>query len=143
MISSYDQGVGRLTSTTSKKIVRYLNFKLEKYNITIEQWVIILTLSKEDNIKQKQLAEKTDKDQPTVARILDILERKKFIKRHQSLDDRRAFCVHLTENGKEIKAQVEDFMEKAFETILFDISEENIEVYKQVLLKINKNIDEN
>ncbi|AFM39407.1 transcriptional regulator [Desulfosporosinus acidiphilus SJ4] len=137
---SYDESIGQLTNQTNKLIMRYLNSKLELHDITLEQWIVLLKLSQKDKITQKQLAVNVDKDQPTLARILDILERKKLVERKPNEKDRRAFCVQITEKGINLKKQVTPLLENMFETIVAGISDEEIEIYKRVLLKINGNI---
>lgn len=141
MFESYDQDIGMLTNKVSKKLTSYLNNKLEKFNITTEQWTVLLKLSKQNKISQKLLAEVSGKDQSTLARILDILERKAFIERHPSKEDRRSFEIHITDSGLNLVGEVSPFLEDLFNKLLKDISLEKLEVYNSVLLKIDKNIN--
>lgn len=141
MFESYDQDIGMLTNKVSKKLTSYLNNKLEKFNITTEQWTVLLKLSKKNKISQKLLAEVSGKDQSTLARILDILERKAFIERHPSKEDRRSFEIHITDSGLNLVGEVSPFLEDLFNKLLKDISLEKLEVYNAVLLKIDKNIN--
>ncbi|WP_017212260.1 MarR family winged helix-turn-helix transcriptional regulator [Clostridium beijerinckii] len=141
MFESYDQDIGMLTNKVSKKLTSYLNNKLEKFNITTEQWTVLLKLSKQNKISQKLLAEVSGKDQSTLARILDILERKAFIERHPSKEDRRSFEIHITDSGLDLVGDVSPFLEDLFNKLLKDISLEKLEVYNAVLLKIDKNIN--
>jgi MarR family transcriptional regulator for hemolysin len=136
----YDEAIGQLTNNTNKKIMRYLTSKLEAYEVTLEQWNVLLKLSQQDKINQKHLAQKVDKDQPTLARILDILERKELVVRKPSEEDKRAFSLHITEKGLKLKEEVTPLIEGFFELILSGISEEEIDIYRQVLMKISSNI---
>lgn len=140
MHTSYDQSVGNLTNVTSKKIIHHLNVMLEKFNVTSEQWLVLLKLSIENNISQKTLAKLTNKDQPTLTRILDILERKGLVERKPSKEDRRSFVIHITEAGLNLKDKIEPFLEDVFKAILAGISSEALNTYINVLLKINDNI---
>ncbi|KOA20020.1 multiple antibiotic resistance protein MarR [Clostridium homopropionicum DSM 5847] len=140
MCISYDESIGQLTNQTNKKLMRYLNSKLELHDITLEQWNVLLKLSQHEKINQKQLADKVDKDQPTLARILDILERKKLVERKPNKEDKRAFTLHITDKGLSLKEKVEPFLESFFEIIILGISNEDLEIYKHVLTKINSNI---
>ncbi|WP_026886803.1 MarR family winged helix-turn-helix transcriptional regulator [Clostridium beijerinckii] len=141
MFESYDQDIGMLTNKISKKLTTYLNGKLEKFNITTEQWTVLLKLSKQNKISQKLLAEVSGKDQSTLARILDILERKAFIERHPSKEDRRSFVIHITDSGLNIVGEVSPFLENLFSSLLKDISPKELEIYNAVLLKIDENIN--
>jgi len=140
MSVSLDESIGLLSNQTNRKMLRYVNSELKGYDITLEQWVVLLILGKENIMNQKQLAEKLEKDQPTLARILDILERKKLIERQSIKEDRRSFLVHITTLGRSLKSEVAVFLEADFEKMLFGITEEKIEIYKDVLMQINYNI---
>lgn len=141
MIKSYDESIGRLTNITNKNLLHFLNKNLEKFNITTEQWTVLFNLSNQNKISQKSLAKITNKDQPTLTRILDILERKNLIERHPSKEDRRSFLLHITENGLILKENILPFIENLFRGILKGVSPEDLNIYICVLLQINKNID--
>jgi MarR family transcriptional regulator for hemolysin len=141
MFESYDQDIGMLTNKTAKKMTTYLNGKLESFNLTTEQWTVLLKLSNQDKISQKILSEVSGKDQSTLARILDILERKTFIQRHPSKEDRRSFVIHITDEGLNITKKVAPFLEDLFNILLKDISGEKLKIYSEVLLKIDENIN--
>jgi DNA-binding MarR family transcriptional regulator len=140
-MKSYDESIGRLTNITNKNLLHFLNKNLEKFNITTEQWTVLFNLSNQNKISQKSLAKITNKDQPTLTRILDILERKNLIERHPSKEDRRSFLLHITENGLILKENILPFIENLFRDILKGISPEDLNIYICVLLQINKNID--
>lgn len=97
MFESYDQSIGNFTNLVNKKMVYYINSQLGVFDITAEQWQVLLKLSKQNNINQKVLSKLVCKDQATLTRMLDILERKELVKRNVSKDDRRSFCIHITE----------------------------------------------
>lgn len=141
MFKSYDQDIGMMTNNTSKKLVHYINKKLKRFHLTTEQWVVLVNLSKKDMISQKNLAKISNKDQSTLTRILDIMERKNFIKRHTSKNDRRSFVIHITEDGLNTCKKITPFLEETFKDILKDISYEELKIYCKVLLQIDKNID--
>lgn len=141
MIKSYDESIGRLTNITNKNLLHFLNKNLERFNITTEQWTVLFNLSNQNKISQKSLAKISNKDQPTLTRILDILERKNLIERHHSKEDRRSFVLHITENGLILKENILPFIEDLFRDILKGVSPEDLNIYICVLLQINKNID--
>lgn len=138
---SKDEMFGLYTTQTSRNMIRFLTTQLKDYGVTPEQWTVLKRLDSHSGISQKELAQKADKDQATVTRILDILERKKLISKEVNKEDRRSFLLHITEKGQEAVKEMHPFIEKLFEEILLhDISEENLATFRQVLLQINQNI---
>ena len=109
--------------------------------MTPEQWTVLKRLAEQDGISQKELALKSEKDQPTVTRILDILERKELIYKQKNVEDRRSFLIFITDKGMTAKNELAPFIEGLYEeTILKGISEKDLEVYKSVLSQINENM---
>lgn len=82
--------------------------QLKVFGITIDQWTILKTLYKHhcfdstEAYNQKELAKECSKDQASLTRILDILEKKDLLKRDKSSKDRREFLILLTLQGKEL-----------------------------------------
>ncbi|MGG4169521.1 MarR family transcriptional regulator [Rossellomorea vietnamensis] len=138
---SRDESIGLYTSHTVKNIIRFLTLHLKDFDVTPEQWTVLKRLAEQDGISQKELAKRSEKDQPTLTRILDILERKKLIYKEKNSEDRRSFLIFITEKGMKAKEELSPFIEDLYEdTILKGISEEELEVYKSVLSQINANM---
>lgn len=139
-MESLDKSIGMYINYINKKIQRYLTLNLEKYNITTEQWSVLLHLLQKDGINQKQLAKDVDKDQPTLVRILDILERKKLVERRKCVEDRRSFLIYVTLEGKKLRNEVYPFIEALFGNIVDGISSDQLNLFIDTLNKIEKNI---
>ncbi|AWI02968.1 MarR family winged helix-turn-helix transcriptional regulator [Clostridium drakei] len=139
MITSLDKSIGMSINYVNKKIQRYLSINLEKYDITTEQWAVLLKLVEKEGINQKLLSKEVEKDQATLTRILDILERKSLIIRKKSPEDRRAFLIYTTDKGKELKEEVYPFIEKLFKNMIFGIPKDQLDLFVDVLSKINEN----
>lgn len=141
MNTTRDETIGLYTSRTVKNIIRFLSLNMKKFDITPEQWTVLKRLSEHNGINQKELASKSDKDQPTVTRILDILERKELIYKQKNKEDRRSFLIFITDKGMDATEELSPFIEELYEeTILQGISEKDLAVYKQVLSQMNENI---
>jgi MarR family transcriptional regulator, transcriptional regulator for hemolysin len=137
MVRSFDESIGMRTNQVSRKIVRYLNRRLVQFEITLEQWIVLAKLVEQEEINQKMLAAKTDKDPAALLRILDVLERKKLVERRLVAGDRRSFSLHITSAGWELKEKVAPFLEGIFQEILGEIPIEKVEIYVDVLKSIN------
>lgn len=140
MITSLDKSIGMSINYVNKKIQRYLSINLEKYDITTEQWAVLLKLVEKEGINQKLLSKEVEKDQATLTRILDILERKSLIIRKKSPEDRRAFLIYTTDKGKELKEEVYPFIEKLFKNMIGGIPKDQLDLFVGVLSKINENM---
>ncbi len=94
--------VGFLLESTTRvvKLSFTRAFKNLGVDITPEQWVIVDTLYQQGNLTQKEIAKAAYKNDPTISRIIDKLEKKNFVLRTSDSDDRRKTTVKLTKFGK-------------------------------------------
>ena len=139
-MQSLDKSIGMSINYVNRKMQRYLSANLKKYNITTEQWSVLLQIIENDGINQKQLARKVNKDQATLVRILDILERKELAIRQKSPEDRRFYLIYGTPEGRKLKEEVYPFVESLFQNIIKGISQDQLDLFIDILNKIEENI---
>lgn len=131
-----------LLDRTARRVKGYAQqrFAFGNFEITVDQWLILKNLDNDRYLKQKELAEITGKDNPTLTRIIDLLCKKGLTERVMHKDDRRSFTVHLTHEGKakleELAPQVDDIRMKAWE----NLTEDDYEQLKTILNKIYQNL---
>ena len=135
-----DESVGFLISKTSLKMKNHLYQHFKPFDITSEQWGLLARLWETDRVSQKELADKTCKDQPNITRILDKLEGKGLIKREANPDDRRAFVVHLTDEGQKLKEVLVPIVKESLALALKGIPHDEVEQLKGLLNKIYNNL---
>ena len=103
------QILGFVIERTSKRMKQFFQRMLKdaKTGITVDQWIVLQVLDKEDGISQLEIAKETFKDAPTVTRIIDLLVNKSLLKRISDTKDRRRFNIHLTPTGR---AKIEEVL---------------------------------
>jgi DNA-binding MarR family transcriptional regulator len=108
--------------------------------ITVDQWVILQELEKENGLSQFEIAARTFKDAPTVTRIIDLLCNKQLLKRLPDKEDRRKFNIFLTDSGKakiiEVLPMVATFREEAWS----GLSDNEINQLSNILNTIFRNL---
>ncbi|MHA7768232.1 MarR family winged helix-turn-helix transcriptional regulator [Bacillus atrophaeus] len=142
MLSHAEELIG-YNIKTSRRIIRFLAIHLKEDGITPEQWTVLKRVGESRGISQKELSARADKDQAIMTKILDLLEKKNFIRREANPRDRRSFLVVLTEAGEELKQTLTDKMEILFAGLLESTSDEDLAVFLGILDRINGNIANN
>lgn len=140
MMTLMDDMIGFNTVRTSKSISRLLNLKLKPYDITAEQWTVLKRLNEVDNITQKELSERSEKDQATLTKILDLLEKRELVARKPNPADRRSYLIDITDNGKGLTEELIPLVENIFANLIGDISKEQLGQYIDVLNRLHQNI---
>jgi DNA-binding MarR family transcriptional regulator len=132
-----------LLDRTARRVKGYAQqqFASGNFDVTVDQWLILKSLDDDRYLKQKELAEITGKDNPTLTRIIDLLCKKGLTERITHKDDRRSFTVHLTGDGKaklaELLPHVDDIRMKAWR----NLTEQDYEQLKTILNKIYQNLE--
>ena len=135
------RSLGFVISATNTKMKNHLAKALKPYNVTPEQWALLIQLWERDGITQKELSEKSLKDQPTTTRILDKLEKRGLIRRQANSEDRRVFLIYLTSEGLNIRAPLTGLARQALAEALQGFSEQDQTQLRNLLNKIIDNLN--
>ena len=84
--------IGFLIHRASRLLQVELQKALEPYDLTREQWPVLAMLWDEEGVSQNKIGAYLCKDQPTITRIIDRLEKKRLVKRVTNTRDRRALA---------------------------------------------------
>ena len=133
-----------LLDRTARRVKQYAqqHFNAEEFDITVDQWLVLKNLRNNNDLNQSELGELTNKDNPTLTRIIDLLCKKGYTERRMHPNDRRSFIVHLTPKGEEtvtvLSPKVAQIRMKAWE----NLSEDDYENLKRILNSIYNNLSD-
>lgn len=113
---------------------------IKTYGISREQWTIIGQLYDQDGITQKELSERTLKDQAAVTRILDSMERKNLLKRQANPEDRRSYLIFLSESGRDLRNLIVPLAEQCLTACTEGMTENEVCLLKLLLRKLSSNL---
>ncbi|HWP95419.1 MAG TPA: MarR family transcriptional regulator [Syntrophomonadaceae bacterium] len=136
-----EQSLGFIIAKTHTKMKNNLAKALKPFHVTPEQWALLNSLWEQDGIPQKELSQKSFKDQPTTTRILDKLAQRGLIHRQVDPDDRRAFLIYLTTEGQNIREPLTDLARQALARALEGLSGPEQALLKDLLNRISDNLD--
>ncbi len=97
---------------TARSMRRALEAKLEQYEITATQYVVLVRMWEEEGTSISELGDRLYLDNPTLTGIADRMERDGLLQRRRDDEDRRVVNVYLTEKGKSLRKQLEHFAEE-------------------------------
>ncbi|MEN2667672.1 MarR family transcriptional regulator [Listeria aquatica] len=129
------------TTKIAKKMHLFLSRSLADLEVTPEQWTILNIIQQKAPISQKQLAELSEKDTPTVNRIIDVLLRKDLVIRKTDEVDRRKTLLSLNEKGEKLTSVLQETVEEACKKMFADFSEQDLRTFATLLNQIENNIE--
>lgn len=127
---------------TSKLAGFYISDYFHENNIDLskEQWLILRKLSDKDGRVQNDLAHITHRSKTSLTRLINTIEKKGFVHRVHSKEDKRINYIFLTEKGKEIFLRSLPVLKDLITKLQEGIDPEELNSTIKVLNKIQKNI---
>lgn len=107
-MNSFDieKSVGFLLAKAYQRLFAHFRTLLEPYGITPQQFALLAFLWKQDGLSQTELAERTEVDRTTLGGLVDRLEKLKLVRRERHPQDRRAFLIFLTAEGRQLETEL-------------------------------------
>ena len=106
MVENSKKRLGSAIVYTGRLLINDLNnhFLNQKINITFKQLEILLHIvgNPQKKIIQQDLSILINKNKSGILRIIDILEKKRFVKRVPVMGDRRKNIIEATKEGVEV-----------------------------------------
>lgn len=124
-----------------RKVSNRLAAKLKDYDLTPEQWSVMCCICFKEGMNQKEIAERTVKDQPTVTRILNVLHRKGLIMRSSDHADKRAYLIYPTEKGRQVTVETEMIARHHNAAMIEEFTPEQLELLIEAFRKIERSAE--
>jgi len=135
--------VGVYLNILNNKVKKHFfnTFKQNNINLTGEQYLVMDTLWVDGILSQQGIADIIQKDKNSVTKFIDSLEKKGLVVRSIDQNDRRVNNIILTKKGQELKDETTEIAINTMNSILKDISTEDLTTFVKVLEKIKNNIN--
>lgn len=138
-----NESIGLMLKTSAKAWEKVVDVDMRnKFGLTGGKWKIIVVLSIRQGITQKQLADMTFVEAPTLVPIIDKMEKDGYLKRQPDPNDRRNNLIFMTEKSEKIVEPIIDCIIDIRKIALNKISKKDLEIGKKVLLQITENTEQ-
>jgi DNA-binding MarR family transcriptional regulator len=124
--------------TIEKSIKTYRQFAQRKllkegFDVTIDQWLVLQTISGDKDINREQISLNVFKDEASVTRIIDLLIKKNYLRKEPHNEDSRRFSLVITDEGYDLLKRMESVILRNRATALKGISAEELSRLKDQL----------
>lgn len=130
-----------LTSQAAKRMSEELENRFKDYHISKAQFFVLYYVDMHEQLKQMDLANYMGLKAPTIARLIDRMEKENLVHRLHDKDDRRIRYVVLTKEGKKIIDALYPIAQKFKDDATKDIADEHVQIYQDVLQKMQQNLN--
>jgi len=138
-----DSSIAYLVGRTSRSIMKRLTnkFSTAGFDVSYEQWSILVHLYRKDGQTQQELANIAVKDKAAITRLLNGLEKKNIVLRIPDRTDKRSKLVYLTHRAKEFRTDLIAIVEELLKEAEKGIEPDEITRCRATLNKIFTNMD--
>ena len=131
--------VNRFYETTRRAM--YRAFREQGYELTPEQWIVLVRLWEREGRTQSDLAGACHRDAPTMSRIVDSMSKAGLVARAIDDGDARTRLVVLTPKGREAKKSLLPLVRALVADLERDIPERDLEITRRTLRRIAERLD--
>ena len=134
--------LGFVISDVARLIRRNFNRRVQHLGLTQAQWQVLAHLSRNEGIRQIQLADVLDMQPISVARIIDRMAAAGWVERRPDPADRRAVNLYLAPKANPILTQMWQHGAETRQQALQQIPAAQQEQLLQLLLTMRENLSQ-
>lgn len=109
-------------------------------DLSPEQVGLLNSLLERDGISMRELSEINHRDNSATTRLVDNLEKKKFLERRSLKSDRRIWEIYITKSGVEELTKSNLVGRTYVKSVLSGIDEKDMDTFMRVIRHIKSNV---
>jgi len=134
------RGPGFLLTDSARLLRKLIDRRLQPLGLSRAQWSILAILSNHEGLSQSQISDELEIEKSTVGRLIDQVEKSGWIERRPILGDRRLWGVHLTDQARQLIANVESVILNTRTEMLRGLSAEQQQDLSEILQTVKSNL---
>lgn len=131
---------GAMLADTSRLLRKRFDQRLRFTGSTRAQWHAIFKLSKQEGMKQAELAEALDVEPITLTRLLDRMEEGGWVERQADPTDRRARLLFLTDKARDALAPMRLVVDEIYAEAMAGLEPAEREQLVHLLTRVRTNL---
>ncbi|MFK8045698.1 MAG: MarR family winged helix-turn-helix transcriptional regulator [Crocinitomicaceae bacterium] len=142
MNKEFEKSIGPWLGKTMKCVEHKIEGKLEEKGLDISkmQFLLLKSIHQKEGVCQNDLAFFSNRNKSSLTRALNTLEKKKYITRVASKEDRRINQLFITENGLRMIEKAKPLFLEMAALIESGLTKAEIEATINTLKKIQRNV---
>lgn len=142
MIRKKDDVVGTLFHDVAHLLRLRIDETLRPYDLTRAGWLAIGIIEQDQMLTQSDLAARLELGTAATGRLVDRLEQRGLVRRHDDPHDRRAKILFLTVQARDLLERLKSIDAKLREEVLQDLNEPERQRLLRSLQKIKSRLAE-
>jgi DNA-binding MarR family transcriptional regulator len=140
MTEEWQASPGFLLHDVARLLRRNFTRRVQSLGMTQAQCRCLLHLSRNENVRQVDLAETLEIQPITLGRLIDQLAQAGYVERRADAEDRRAFRLHLTPAAKPVLTKIRALGAQTWSDATGDVGEARMAQLSKTLLDLKRNL---
>ena len=142
MMKEFEKSLGPWLGKTMKMIEIRIEDLLEEQGLDLSkmQFMVLKTVFNSQGISQNELAFYANRNKSSLTRLINTLEKKNYIARIPSKEDKRINQLFVTKQGEQVLMAAKPHFLKMASLLENGLTKEEIDATIKVLKKIQKNV---
>ena len=125
----------------SNRISRAFISELEKHDVTVAEWRVLLTLASHEKVSGRDISSRWAMDKMAVSRAVASLERRALVDKQQSRADKRSFELKLTKAGRSMYETILPVANRRYRELTAGLDKSEIKALRHLLVKAIGHVD--
>lgn len=126
----------------ARQIRSLFDYQIGKEGVTRSQWTMIAVVARNPGATQRTISETLEISEASAGRLIDRLCHEGLLERRARANDRRAYSIHLTEQGENILGQLSRVGREMEEMLFAGLSGEELQNLSHLMGRIYDNLTE-
>ena len=132
--------LGRTIGLVAKRYIGILYNQLKHLGVGPYFIVLVIVERAKGTLTQQEIADASGLDKTNVLRIIDNLSEKELLVRVPKPDDRRAYLIQLTKEGRSIMPKINAAIQELNNACFSGLSQAEIDAFYRTMDTINNNM---
>ncbi len=140
IIHDSQRGTGFLLTDSARLLRKLIDRRLQPLGLSRAQWSVLAILSNQEGLSQSEISARLEIEKSTAGRLIDQVEKSGWIERRPIAGDRRAWGIHLTDQARQLLAQVETVILRSRTEMLQGLSAEQQQHLSEILQTVKSSL---
>lgn len=132
--------LAHLVRDVARAFHKALQIRLAEHEVPFGQWTFLRILWEADGLTQKELSERAGVMEPTTFAAMKAMEAQGYIERRQLPTNKKNMYVHLTREGRALKAKLVPLAEETNHISVRGLSAADVRTTRRVLVAMIENL---
>lgn len=133
-------GFGSLVTDVTRLMRKHFDRRAVRFRMTRAQWRALKRLSRNEGMRQNELAEQLEMEPIAIGRVIDRLQKAGFVERRADPADRRAWRLHLTARAHGVVDDMEQISSELLREAQRGVSAAQMKAMMSTLTRMKNNL---